>query len=179
MHPNQLGLRVFQLVACRYYINRNDNKVSDLIINFIAIIFVYLVPNSQTAYICLAILFLFVLIQRVYHYLSKGKDFNFLGVYFVIATVLIVMSVFFSTWAIRRWEFVRKLDKLVSIRFSACNRCMDIYGISVFGQKVFISTDELSKAGLASIGRLYLDNAYMAMLIRCGIIVFLLWLRTC
>ncbi|MCM1234951.1 MAG: hypothetical protein NC489_33045, partial [Ruminococcus flavefaciens] len=69
-HPNQLGLRIFQLMVCHCYVNKNKIGIANYLYIFFAIVFTISVPNSQTTYIALGIL-LFLL--SFYRYFEKQK----------------------------------------------------------------------------------------------------------
>ena len=61
LHPNQLGLRVFQLIVCHCYVHKNALKKHNYFYILFAIFFLVRVPNSKTAYI-ITVFFLFMLL---------------------------------------------------------------------------------------------------------------------
>lgn len=171
-HPNQLGLRIFQLVACRCYLRRTNFKVADFIFILFAALFVYLIPNSQTAYICIFILFVLLLI---YIFIEKYNK-ELLGIYM---NGLLIMTIFFnfisvlcSVVGVNGSPIIKKVNDFISLRFSRCHRIFQMYGVTFWGQKIYVSMEERKLAGLSVTEILYLDNAYMTLLIRLGILSY-------
>ena len=48
-----------------------------------------------------------------------------------------------------------------------------MYGVPIFGQRVYVTEDERKMAGIQS--RIWLDNAYVNVLLRYGIVIFLIF----
>lgn len=169
-HPNQLGLRVFQLVACHCYINRNQLKFINYIYIFAAAVFLYVVPNSQTAYICvLAMLLLLFIYKFLNKYWIAALEF-YKNCMVVISVLFNLLSVFWSLIDLNGHPVIKQINTLLSIRFSSCNRVFQIYGISILGQRIYVTSTERNLVGITT--RLFLDNAYMALLLRFGVIVY-------
>lgn len=174
-HPNVLGLQVFQLVACHCYINRKKIRVIDLIYLLIAVLFVYFVP-SQTSYICMAVLFLVLIINMIINKCRK----IFLDIYMNCLFALTILFNFFSVL----WSFIGvewspiliKINNFLSGRFSWCHKVFQIYGVSFWGQRIYVSTAERSQAGLSTYEKLYLDNAYMTLILITGIISYVVFI---
>lgn len=172
-HPNQLGLRIFQLILCNLYVNREKLGIFNYCYAILTILFTIKVPNSQTAYISLIVMLILLLI---YKYIENQKQI-FVKIYsggLLIGTVLLnVFSIFFSFIDVNKNMLLSQIDKWMSGRFSWGHRAWQIYGISFWGQRVYVSEEEVGKIGLTS--RLYLDNAYLSILLRYGILVFLIF----
>jgi len=169
-HPNWLGIRVFQLVLSRAYLRRNKLNLVDYILDIIAIYFVYKVPNSQTAYILLVI---FLIMKALYDIadLFQGGRLAFIKFLIGCAAFANVFSIFMSVIDIRKYYFFKRVDKLLSLRFSWCHRTMKAFGVSLFGKYI-----ELYGRRMNTLYRkFYMDTAYVAILLRYGIIVFILF----
>lgn len=171
-HPNQLGLRIFQLTVCHCYVNRYKLGVWNYIYIFLAILFTIAIPNAQTAYISLIVLLLLLL---VYRYIDRYQPLLmklYTRVILVVALLLNVFSIFFSYIDVNRNSFLSWLNRWMSFRFSLCHRVWMLFGVSFWGQRVYISEEERKLVGITN--RLWLDNAYVSILLRYGILVFLI-----
>ena len=169
-HPNQLGLRLFQFMACYLYRKKSMLKFYDFFVPIVIMIFTYLIPNSQTAYICMLILILLLFVYIIGEQYSQ----SILSIYgkalIVFAVLFNALSVSWSIINVRGNPILYQIDLWLSRRFSACYRVFQLYGISLLGQRVYIFEEERKVVGI--IGKLYLDNGYMALLLRYGIIVY-------
>lgn len=172
-HPNQLGLRVFQFIVCYCYIHRNRLRKLDYLIICLAIAFLIRIPNSKTAYIvttvflCMLLLYNFVKNQRP-RYMMLFEKSLVLG-----AFCLGFFSICFSYIDVNRNSVLSRIDKWMSSRFSLGHIVWQLYGVSLLGQRVYISEDERKLVGIKT--RLFLDNAYLGILLRYGILVFLIF----
>lgn len=172
LHPNNLGLRFFQLAVCHCYINKDKLRSSKYFFIIITIILTLAIPKSQTAYISLVVLLIMLML---YKYIQNRK--HILNMFFkslLIGTVLFyLLSVFLMFVNVNQYWILAKLDKWMSERFSYAHVAWLIYGISPFGQRVYITEAERKAVGIN--GLLYLDNAYASILLRYGIVVFFLF----
>lgn len=173
LHPNYLGVRIFQLVLCNCYVNREKLNISNYCYIILAIIFTFKVPNSQTVYISmivfLALLFVYKCIQNQNQIFVKlYADSLLIG-----AILLNALSIFFSFIDVNSNSLLLRIDKWMSRRFSWGHRVWEIYGTTFWGQKIHFSEEETRLIGIAS--RLFLDNAYVCILLTYGILVFLIF----
>lgn len=170
-HPNQLGIRVFLLMVCRCYYRRTKINVIDISLVFLAAFFVNKVSNSKTSYYALIIL---AIITIVYIIATKlGSSMNaFANVSILIAVFSNVGSVLLSNINVKHFHWLNAFDLIMSRRFSQCYRTMKFYGINLFGQDIQLI---VKRPIIDAFYRFWLDNAYMAILLRYGIIVFLIF----
>jgi len=173
VHPNTLGMRIFQLILCHCYIHRERLGVIHYLSVVFAVLFVYKFPNSQTVCICLLFFLFLLLLSR---FLS-GRKRNLWGIYakcLVAGAVLAnVASLFLSFFDVSRNPVLAHLNVWMSSRFACANRVWALYGVSFLGQKIYVSEEERKLAGITE--KLWLDNAYMSILLRHGIVTFLLF----
>ncbi len=171
MHPNQLGIRVFLIVVCRCYTRRKNINFYDVILTFLAGLFVYVVPNSKTSYYSLFMLGCIMII----HLLSRMGVKAFARASSIavwLALICNVGSVFLSIIDVNKYPWLRWFDLRMSRRFSMCHRTMQLYGITVWGQDVHTI---LKRHIIGKHYTLYLDNSYMSILLRYGIVVYVLF----
>lgn len=172
-HPNQLGLRLFQLMVCHLFINRNKLRKYDYCLIMVISIFTYLVPNSQTSYISMMILTALLLIYKIIEERSRILP-AVLGKALLAFSVLFnILSVYWSIINVKEFRILSRIDLLLSSRFSSCHKVFQIYGISLLGQHVYIFEDERKAIGILS--KLYLDNGYMVLLLRYGLTVYIIF----
>lgn len=172
-HPNLLGTRIFQLVLCHSYINKDIINMWNYCYIILAAFFVVKVPNSQTAYISLIALLVLLII---YEYVRNQKP-KFVKLYagglLIGAALCAVISIILSFIDVNKSSVLKQIDIWISGRFSWGHRVWRIYGISLMGQKIYTSSEEVRLIGLSS--RLWLDNAYLSLLLRYGILIFLMF----
>lgn len=172
-HPNQLGLRVFQLVACQCYIYRNRMKKRNYFFFIFATLFLIRIPNSKTAYIvtsvllCMLLLYEFIKVRKPEYMklYERGMLFGY--------ACLNIFSILFSYIDVKSNFILAKIDSWMSSRFSHCHKVWRMYGVPIFGQRIYVTEDERKMAGIQS--RIWLDNAYVNILLRYGIIIFLIF----
>lgn len=164
-HPNILGMRVFQCLILHVYLNRK-RYIYCVIISTLTLLFVYFVPNSQSPSILIALLIVGVGTIRLLEHYNKA---HILMIGMIVAAVVVnSLSVFFCIINIGKYPLLKEIDRLLSFRFSMSHIVYSIYGIKLFGQPVYLTTNERTAVGLSS--HFYLDNAYMSMLLKYGVV---------
>lgn len=81
-----------------------------------------------------------------------------------------IASLILSFLDLNNHKLLKQLDLLLSYRFSGCHTTWKMFGISFFGQRIFVTERERAIIGLGR--KLWADNAYMSLLLRYGILVF-------
>lgn len=170
-HPNVLGIVIFQFVIC-YIILHNGQKYRQIFMTIFGITFVYLVPNSQTPTLLLAVI-LFIL--PIYYFIVDREKVGVLFRYILIAGAIVsnVLCVIFTIIDFSNRPFLALIRGFLSGRFSATRKAYVEYGIKLLGQVVYTSAEERQMIGLQ--GHLYLDTAYATLLIRYGLIVYIIF----
>lgn len=167
-HPNMLGVRIFLLVVCRCFIHKKNFNILDWGIIPIAAIFVYRVTNSQTS--CIALVILAVIVGVYVIVDMYGGDFSvFSRCMIVVAIFANLLSLFLSFINLKKYPMLKRIDRFMSSRFSQCHRTLDYYGVKLFGQDIKLI---FVRPGISKTYHFWLDNAYMSILLRYGIIVF-------
>ena len=87
--------------------------------------------------------------------------------------LLNLLSILFSYIDVNKYVILSQLNNWMSARFSWCHKVWQIHGVSFWGQKVYVFADEVKSVGMS--GRLWLDNSYASILLRYGILVFLIF----
>ena len=173
LHPNQLGLRVFQLIVCHCYVHKGALRKHNYFYILFSIFFLVRIPNSKTAYI---VTIFFLVLLLLYRYI-EGRKAELIGLYekgiFYGALCFNLFSIILSYIDVNKNFVLAKIDDWMSSRFSFCHIVWGLYKVTVFGQRIYVTEEERSLAGIRS--RLWLDNAYVSALLRYGILVFLIF----
>ncbi len=175
-HPNQLGIVLFQFVVCHCYLHRKKLKITDYLLIVAVILFIYIAPNSQSAYLSIfAFLILLIFYGECQKHSSKIADI-YGKMILLFSFLLNATSILLSIMDIRRFPLLWKMDALISNRFATSHNTLQIYGIKLWGQQVLLYEEERIQAGMADgAGKLYLDNSYMTLLIKYGVISYLIF----
>lgn len=172
-HPNQLGLRLFQLLVCNFYIHRKKVHAGNYIFALLLIVAAYFIPNSQTATICMGCVSVFVMAYVFFEKYSTSLMHLFKKLLIVIGIMSNLLSVVWSVCGVEKYEILKQIDQWMSIRFSTCHKVFQLFGSSLWGQHLYITSAERALVGIRTI--LFLDNAYMALMLRMGVIVYVIF----
>lgn len=169
-HPNWLGVRIFELVIAHCYIKRRKIGLYDLAMVLFGIWFTYKVPNCQTAYVSLGVFFCLLVFYFLFDHFVGGKE--LFGKIIILSSVFSnIFSVGLSLINVKKIPFLAKLDRMLSWRFSNCYRTINSFGIHVYGSNVDLYS---KKMGLRYV-KYYLDIAYTSILVRYGIVVYIIF----
>ena len=169
-HPNQFGLRLFQFIACHLYIHRNMLKLYDFFIAIVIMFIAYYIPNSQTSYICIFLLILLLLVLKICQRYNQTILELYGKILLFFATAFNFFSVCWSLIDVKKNRILQQIDLGLSLRFSSCYKVFHLYGISVLGQRIYASEEDRKMVGMT--GKLYLDNGYVTLLLRYGVIAY-------
>ncbi len=170
-HPNQLGIRVFQLVTLRCYVRKSHIGIADIILIFLSAYFVKVVSDSKTAYYMLIMLGILVILNIIVRIMmSRTVALSYFSI--IVAVAANICSIVFSFIDVRKFRMLNALDSFLSKRFFQCHRTLKFYGLSFFGQDI---QKIVKRPIIGNYYRFLLDNAYMAILLRYGIIVYLVF----
>lgn len=172
-HPNQLGLSVFQLMACYCYINKDKLNKLNYIYFLLAVLFLVKIPNSKTAYIATTVLLLMLVL---YKFIKNQKP-EYMIAYekgiLIGAFCLNFFSIIFSYIDVNRNFILARVNSWMSSRFSVCHKVWLLYGVSFWGQRIYVTESERALVGIKN--RLWLDNSYVSLLLRYGILIYLIF----
>ncbi|WP_029231737.1 hypothetical protein [Butyrivibrio sp. VCB2006] len=167
-HPNQLGVMLFLLAAYRLYNRKDKLNGFDVLLTLFMAYFVYKVPNCNTSFYALVILGIIVFIHVMT--VRLGGNLEKLSIVYIATAVIVnAISIIFSTCNPTANPLVKKFDYFMSLRFSLCYKTYRYYGISWLGQDVQLF---VNKIATGKFYHFWLDNSYMALLLRYGIVVY-------
>lgn len=176
LHHNFVGGRVFWCYLCYLFVKFNEIKIKDYFIGIILFcVEFYLFISKTSAVLILISMGLIFIIKRIMHLTSEQRKNLILNISYLVISFSIIFSICLSI----KYDINNRLhifiNNLISIRFSSAHNLLNEYGVSIWGQKLnLISSLEAEKWKVKAI---ILDNAYMHLIIRCGIVymLFLFW----
>lgn len=171
-HPNILGSRVLQLIMGFFFYRRERIRLKEIAIGIAAILFVWVVPNSKTPVICMSTFIALVIIREIVEAIYNNRQRYFSFILIGAAFILNVLSIIFSIMDVTQNKVLNIINKALSARFYYLHLDYTIYGITAFGQRLNVTGEGEPAVGFR---RLYLDNAYMGVLLWYGIILYVLF----
>lgn len=171
-HPNLLGVRVFEICACRFYLKRENPRFGDILVTAVCAVLVYMVTNSQTATISLVMLLGFSVINLVMNYRKKSIEL-FARAMIWLSVLPALVSVVLSIIDVKKNSLLCQFDKFMSYRFSGCHSMIHFFGVKLLGQDIQL---KIKRHIIGWYYQFWLDNAYMSILLRYGVIVFVIFM---
>jgi hypothetical protein len=160
--PSSLGYYSFSFSCYLVLCYRKKINYKFTLFNIAALGILWFIVNCKTAVISIVLLWmLFIISQR------KGKVFY--NKFWIITPYLLGgISLYFTVAFNSSNSFHKALNNFFSLRISYQNRYFKNTGIHLFG----------NSTALTSLKGIYLDNSYMSLLLRFGVIIFVivLWL---
>lgn len=172
-HHNFLGCRIFLIYMCYVFLYYDNFKWMDYGIGIACSTILYAIFRSRTSAVLLALSVLIIFMLKVLEKLEK-KQGKAMVKFFIYSMMLfsLVFSIVVTIGYQMGNPFCIAINTLIYKRFSYASSILSEYGLSLFGQKIaLVSSIDAIDLGINAV---ILDNAYMLMLIRCGLVFFLL-----
>lgn len=168
-HPNQLGFVLVTICSARMCMRYKKETIWDFIIIVFAGLVALFVADSRTAVFGLALL---VFLTRVFSCLNNTTARRRAAKIALVILVLcaagsVVMAIFYDDSN----TVMFSISKLLSSRPYYANFYFERYSITLLGNN-FLGADRIVRAGVDT--TLLLDNAYCMLLLRHGVLGFLL-----
>jgi hypothetical protein len=172
-HHNFLGCRILLFYLCQVYLRYDNFNVFDYGIGIATSVILYTLFRSRTSAVLLVSCILIIYTLKLLEHLEKRQ--GILLVRFGIYSIM-VFSIVFSivvTLGYNRGNIICiAINSLIYKRFSYASKVLREYGISFLGQQVdLVSSITAGELGLDAV---IIDNAFMLMIIRCGLLFFFL-----
>ena len=168
-HPNVFGTFVLSIMSEYIYLRYRKLNILDVAIIVIAIWIIGYYADSRTSQMCLGILIIFCLFVRK-NEKKFGKKINNVvsNTFFICAAISFISAFLYSR---NNWLMI-KINEIITGRLNFIVQFFKEYKISAFGNEIIIIGTKLSsETGLKP---WILDNAYSLILLRYGIITFLM-----
>lgn len=168
-HPNQLGFTLVAICSAQMCIRYKKETIWDYIIIVFAGLVALFVADSRTAVFGLALLVFFV---RVFSRLnSTTARRRAAKIALVILVLCVAGSVVMAVLYDDSNTVMFSISKLLSSRLYYANFYFERYPVTLLGNN-FLGADRIVRAGVDT--TLLLDNAYCMLLLRHGVLGFLL-----
>lgn len=168
-HPNVFGTFVLSIMSEYIYLKYRKLNILDVAIIVIAIWIIGYYADSRTSQMCLGILIIFSLFVRK-NEKKFGKKLNNVisNTFFICAAISFISAFLYSR---NNWLMI-KINEIITGRLNFIVQFFKEYKISAFGNEIIIIGTKLSsETGLKP---WILDNAYSLIMLRYGIITFLM-----
>lgn len=168
-HPNVFGTFVLSIMSEYIYLKYRKLNILDVAIIVIVIWIIGYYADSRTSQMCLGILIIFSLFVRK-NEKKFGKKINNVisNTFFICAAISFISAFLYSR---NNWLMI-KINEIITGRLNFIVQFFKEYKISAFGNEIIIIGTKLSsETGLKP---WILDNAYSLILLRYGIITFLM-----
>lgn len=170
-HPNTLGWAILELLCCNFYIHRNSIRRIDYFLTFIAIPFLYLVPNSLSAVVGTIMLLLLMFIYDIINNRYFGLGRNMLSNILIFLGIGVnIYSIFFTINDVAKYKIPHLIDTFASSRLFYSNKSYSMYGFKTLGQEII-----LKFSWERGYMETYLDNSFSTLLLRYGVVMYILY----
>lgn len=157
IHPNQLAITIFSILASSILIYWNKIDVKFYIVYGILIcVFNYLLDSNTSFYLSIILLVFTYLLKKIENKKIK-LDYNF----FWCGTILIILLAILGMINYGKIELIQKIDKLLSTRIYTSYRMYTRNGITFFGNDIFKDFN------------VTFDQGINYILIRYGLVLFI------
>ena len=160
--PNALAAYWLSICCDYIYLAFNKNKIIKLFICTIITFIIGYITDSRTVIICVSLMIILLLYNNYLNNKIIKKIVIFLP-YLLFALSLSLAYLYKSS------DLIKNIDRLLSKRIYYTEQYLQKYDINLFGQK--IETVSTVQSRLLNISPQILDNSYIVLLLKFGIIL--------
>ena len=166
-NPNSFSTYIMSIVAEYLYLHRNKMRIMDFLIAILAIFLIDYYADSRTQIICLAILIMLIVINRIKKVSFEKKLVKFFACNSFI--FLAVLSIILVNMYNHGYKITDIINETTAGRLSNPSKFIELYGINLFGYK----TNQDTQIVLDEDETITVDNVYMYTLLYYGVIPFI------
>lgn len=170
-HPNIFALNILIINMGMLYLSKDKFKLINLLLNLISIVIINNYTYSRTSLYILVFIMIGYYVNLLFKLEIKNKIIKIIvkNSFLIFTLLTFICLVLYNN----NLEIGLKIDNFLSTRIYCISKILSEYHVNLLGNYIpFIST-ELAKKQL--ITPIVLDNAYFHLLIRYGIIVYLIF----
>ena len=169
-HPNIFGIFITMISIEFIYIHRNKFKYIYLIPLFAVVIFIIYYTDSRASALLLILFIIYCLFSKT---LSKFFDINinkkvFTNIFLILTILSFIMAYLYRI----NNQLGIILNELFTTRIQFIDYYLNNYNITLFGTKLLLISSENAK--LLGVSPLILDNLFAYLLLRYGLVSFLI-----
>ena len=161
-HPNALAAYWLSICCDYIYLAFNKNKIIKLFICTIITFIIGYITDSRTVIICVSLMIILLL----YNNYLNNKIIKKIVIFLPYLLFALSLS---SAYLYKSSDLIKNIDRLLSIRIYYTEQYLQKYDINLFGQK--IETVSTVQSRLLNISPQILDNSYIVLLLKFGIIL--------
>lgn len=172
---------LLNIVAMTLFLTKDKISYKRLFILLVATIWIYKQTDSRLAFISSLVLIGINLLMKWYPSILKSNDFILKKLKFSY-----LVNAIFSYWIAKMYltfsnpninDFFKNANDFLGGRIYYAHRSLKIYGYNLFGQKINWVGNGLSESGIKNSSEyLYVDNLYIQILQRHGLVILLILL---
>lgn len=161
-HPNALAAYWLSICCDYIYLAFNKNKIIKLFICTIITFIIGYITDSRTVIICVSLMMILLL----YNNYLNNKIIKKIVIFLPYLLFALSLS---SAYLYKSSDLIKNIDRLLSKRIYYTEQYLQKYDINLFGQK--IETVSSVQSRLLNISPQILDNSYIVLLLKFGIIL--------
>jgi len=161
-HPNALAAYWLSICCDYIYLAFNKNKIIKLFICTIITFIIGYITDSRTVIICVSLMIILLL----YNNYLNNKIIKKIVIFLPYLLFALSLS---SAYLYKSSDLIKNIDRSLSKRIYYTEQYLQKYDINLFGQK--IETVSTVQSRLLSISPQILDNSYIVLLLKFGIIL--------
>lgn len=161
-HPNALAAYWLSICCDYIYLAFNKNKIIKLFICTIITFIIGYITDSRTVIICVSLMIILLL----YNNYLNNKIIKKIVIFLPYLLFALSLS---SAYLYKSSDLIKNIDRLLSKRIYYTEQYLQKYDINLFGQK--IETVSSVQSRLLNISPQILDNSYIVLLLKFGIIL--------
>ncbi|WP_207695649.1 hypothetical protein DOK67_0001660 [Enterococcus sp. DIV0212c] len=166
-HPNIFAVFILGIALDYIYLRYNKFKIVDYFLVIGTTLIIGRLTDSRSAVLALFVSVILIFMFKSFPNVVNSKIISTILVYLV--PIYMIVSYFLMTKYNPMNPILRSIDKLTSLRITYGNAFYKLFGVSALGNRI----ENLDLGGVNSItgyGSLILDNAYMSIILKFGII---------
>lgn len=170
-HPNSLGMAALHIYACSLYLRRNKLRWVDPAVGIVGTIFVFWVPNSISACLCMSMLTCVSLILLI----KLNMPIKIVIAWCLLSLVVLcnlVCTVY--SLAFDKLPLAVYLDKALTYRLSSAFSVFSFFGVTPLG---IVLPPMATPSIIDNVVYFmpWLDASYMDLMLRYGVLIYLLY----
>lgn len=170
-HPNSLGMAALHIYACSLYLRRNKLRWVDPAVGIVLAIFIYLVPNSTSAFLCILMLCVLSLILAVRLNEQCTKALGW-----CICSFVVFCNIFCVVYSLGYdiLPLAKKFDTVLTNRLFSAFLIYKTFGVQPLGSILPPMFSQLM-VNEVFFNMPWLDASYMDLMLRYGVLIYLLY----
>lgn len=170
IHPNTLSINILILLMGYIFLRYKNIKLIEFLVIFIIMYIFSKITGSRNGVLCTTITILLFYLEKIFNIFSN-KVIKCLITYSM--TLCTILSILLTVLYKYDLNFINIINNLLTGRIKSASYFLDTYGFSLIGQKIELVS--IIQSLQTSEQMRILDNLYMSLGIRSGIIFLIIY----